>query len=117
VAVATVAVAVENNIGGTTAAELRTVADTVIAAVPDAAPEIAALVQVSAPSQSQTIIESTRTVAPEQTAVVEQTVRDTPPATTPPATTTPPPAKDAPPPPPPTTTPQPIDPSTVSRSG
>jgi hypothetical protein len=110
VAVATIAVAAENNIGGTTAAELRQVADAVIKADPAAAPAIAALVAVSAPTQSQAIINSTAANAPAQSAAVQQAVRDsTPTTTTNPTTgqttTTPQ-----------TTGPQPIDPSTVSRS-
>ncbi len=124
-AVATVAVAAENNIGGTTAAELRAVADAVIAAVPNAAPAIATLVQVSAPTQSQAIIDSTAANAPSQSGNVQTAIDNTPKNTgtnTPPAET---PKSDTPktdtktetPPPPPVTTPQPIDPSTVSRSG
>jgi len=110
VAVATVAVAAENHIGGTTTAELRAVADAVIAAVPSAAPAVAALVASSAPTQSQTIIASTAVNAPDQSAAVQTAVTtSTPTTTTNPttgATTTTP----------TTTAPQPIDPSTVSRS-
>jgi hypothetical protein len=110
IAAATVAVAAANNIGGTTSAEAAAIVRTIIQAVPDAAPAIAALVAASAPTMSQTVVEITRDVAPEQSAVVEQVVRDTPP----PPTTPPPPADT---PPPPTPQPQPIDPTTVSRSG
>lgn len=115
VAVATVAVAAENNIGGTTAAELRQVADAVIAAVPAAAPAIAALVTVSAPTQSQAVVDSTAANAPAQSNAVQQAVRDSTPAPTNP--TTPAPTRTETPAETPTTTPQPIDPSTVSRSG
>lgn len=92
VAVATIAVAVENNIGGTTAAELRSVTQTVVASTPEAAAAVNAQVQATVPSQA---------------AAVQQAVRETPatPTTTPVTTPTPP-----------ATTPQPIDPSTVSRS-
>ncbi len=111
IAVATVAVAAEKGIGGTTAAELRAVADAVIKADPTAAPAIAALVAASAPTQSAAITESTRVNAPAQSSAVEQATREsTPTTTTNPTTgektTTPS-----------TTAPQPIDPSTVSRSG
>ncbi len=115
IAVATVAVAAENNIGGTTSAELRAVTDAVIAAVPAAAPAIATLVAVSAPTQSQTIIDSTAANAPAQSNAVQQAVRDSTPAPTNP--TTPAPTRTETPAETPTTTPQPIDPSTVSRSG
>jgi hypothetical protein len=89
VAVATLAVAVENNIGGTTVAELQEVANAVIKASPEAAPEIAALVKASAPSQSSVVDEVIQSVPAAQTAVENA---------------------------PTVTTPQPIDPSTVSRS-
>lgn len=94
VTVATIAVAVENNIGGTTATELRSVTQTIVAAAPEAATAINAQVQATVPAQA---------------AAVQQAVQQTPPSPTPPPAT--------PPPPPPTTTPQPIDPTTVSRSG
>jgi hypothetical protein len=111
VAVATVAVAAEKNIGGTTAAELRQVADAVIKADPSAAPAVAALVAASAPTQSQAIIDSTKANAPAQSTAVQEAVRtSTPTTTTNPTTgektTTPQ-----------TTAPQAIDPATVSRSG
>ena len=115
VAVATVAVAAEHNIGGTTAAEVRAVADAVIKADPAAAPAIAALVAVSAPTQSQAVIDSTAANAPAQSNAVQQAVRDSTPAPTNP--TTPAPTRTETPAETPTTTPQPIDPSTVSRSG
>ncbi len=110
VAVATVAVAAENNIGGTTAAEVRAVADAVIKADPAAAPAVAALVAVSAPTQSQTIVDSVQQNAPSQSGAVQQVIQQVTPSTTPGTSITVP---DA----PPITTPQPIDPSTVSRSG
>lgn len=86
VAIATVAVAAENNIGGTTSEELKSVTTALVAAYPAAADQISALVKASAPTQAS---------------VVDQVITTTT-GTTPPAT--------------PVTTPQPIDPSTVSRS-
>jgi hypothetical protein len=110
VAVATVAVAVENNmLGAGGAAQLREVAATVISAAPEAATTVAALVAVSAPTQANVIVETVRDVAPAQAPAVEQTVRETAPTTP----TTPTPTEGA----PATRTPQPIDPSVISRSG
>ena len=101
IAVATIAVAVENNmLGSGGSAQLADAAATVIKAEPSSAAAITQLVQVSAPSQNS---------------VIEQAVRDNPPAT-PPATTPPPTNSPSTPETPQTTTPQPIDPSTISRS-
>jgi hypothetical protein len=118
VAVATIAVAVDNNmLGSNGAAELKSAATTVITAAPEAAATIAALVQASAPAQSNVIVETTKEVAPQQTGAVERAVKEVTPAATPatPGTPTTPatPATET----PAVTTPQPIDPTTVSRSG
>lgn len=112
VAVATIAVANDNNmLGASGTAELRDATATVLAAAPEAAATVAALVNASAPSQTSTVVETTRDVAPSQSAAVDQAVRDStpPPSSVPPTPTTPEPSRD-------TTTPQPIDPSVISRS-
>ncbi|MBI2815165.1 MAG: FecR domain-containing protein [Opitutae bacterium] len=87
---ATVAVAAANNIGGTTSAEAQSIITTIIQAAPEAAAAIQAAVQASAPSISsavQTIINNNE--------AAKEAVKDTPPPPTP----------------------QPIDNTTVSRSG
>jgi hypothetical protein len=114
VAVATIAVAVDNNmLGADGAAELKSAATTVITAAPEAAPAIAALVEASAPTQTTVIVETTKEVAPQQTGAVERATNgNTPPANTPPQTPTQTPSQEV-----PVTTPQPIDVTTVSRSG
>lgn len=112
VAVATIATAVENNmLGASGAAELQNAASTVLSAAPEAARQVAALVAASAPSQSNVILETVREVAPQQTGAVQQAIREaTPPAQTPPQTPSQTPSRED------TTTPQPIDPSVISRS-
>lgn len=102
VVVATLAVAAANNIGGTTTSEFASVLSTILSAAPQAAPAIAALVAVSAPSLSDAVTTAVQTLAPDQAAAAQQAAQD---ATNPPLGSTP------------QTTPQPIDPSTVSRSG
>ncbi len=121
VAVATVAVAAERGIGGTTAAEFKEVVDAVIKSDPANASQVAALVAASTTSSAitSTVVESVRATSGDAAATaVQNTVTDTkanmPTQTTTPGTSTPrteTPAET------PTTTPQPIDPSTVSRSG
>lgn len=112
VAVATIAVAVESNmLGASGAAELQNAATTVLTAAPEAARTVAALVAASAPTQNNVVLETVREVAPQQTGAVQQAIREvTPPASAPPTTPSQTPKGD-------TTTPQPIDPSVISRSG
>lgn len=116
VAVATIAVAVDNNmLGSAGAAELKDAATTVITAVPEAAPTIAALVEASAPTQTNVIVETTREVAPQQNGAVNQAVKDVTPSGN--SGDTPKSRGETPAQETPVTTPQPIDPTTVSRSG
>jgi hypothetical protein len=91
--VASIAVAAENNIGGTTSADLKAVVDAVIAAAPELAAQIASAVQQYAPSQSSVIQQSVQENASGQSTAVQQAIQN-----------------------PTITTPQVIDPSTVSRS-
>jgi hypothetical protein len=120
VAVATVAVAADQGmLGDAGTAELRDAARTVIAAVPETASTIVALVEAAAPNQTQEIVDATRDVAPQQSGEVQRTLNevqagkaDTPdqtPSQTPKSET----QEDL----PPTTTPQPLDVTVTSRSG
>ncbi len=84
---ATVAIAAEKGIGGTTSAELAVLIKAIVTAVPEAATSVTAAVQQYAPSQSSTTTEVINSVP---AAKNEQSA--------------------------PILTPQPIDPSTVSRS-
>ena len=117
VAVATVTLAAQNGIGGTTAAEAAAVTKDIITAVPVAAEQAGALIKQSnnanppkdaaaAATVLQTVTEATPAAA--QGALTSGATTGTfTPSTTTTATSTP----TA-----PTTTPQPIDPSTISRS-
>lgn len=119
VAVATIAVASDTGmLGAAGAAELQAAATTVITAAPEAAPAIAALVEVSAPAQTSVIVQTTRDVAPQQSGAVQQAVNNVvPPANTPSQTPSQTPKNETQTPPPEVTAPQPILPETVSRSG
>lgn len=111
-AVATVTIAAQNGIGGTTAAEAAAVAKAVFAAAPATAAQSAALIKASGgdTSSSNPVMEAIRNEVPaaqqgafdssSQTGTFQQTTVNT---TARDFQTT-------------TTTPQPIDPSTVSRS-
>lgn len=110
IAVATIAVEVENNmLGSGGGAQLADAAATVLRAAPEAAVVIAQLVAVSAPSQNSVIAQTVREVAPQESSAVEQATKGLTPST---AET----AAPATEPPPATTAPQPIDPATISRS-
>jgi hypothetical protein len=109
-AVATVAVAAQNGIGGTTAAEAASVAQTIMAAVPAVAEQAGALMKQSGVS-SGAVADAVRAVVPASAQGAfdsgVSTGTFTPSAAT--TTTTTPSA--------PATTPQPITPENVSRSG
>ncbi len=117
IAVATVTIAAQNNIGGTTAAEAAAVAKTIFTAVPGVAEQAGAIIKQSndqsppkdaaaAATVLQTVTEAAPAAA--QAALTSGATTGTfTPSTTTTATSTP----TA-----PTTTPQPIDPSTISRS-
>ncbi len=130
VAVATVTLAAQNGIGGTTAAEAAAVASAVFAAVPAAAEQAGAIIKQSNdanppadPARAATVMQAVTTATPEAakaalnsgvttgtfTPSTQTTATDTP-ATAPGATN----RNDSSP--QTVTTPQPIDPSTVSRS-
>ncbi|HYC70794.1 MAG TPA: FecR domain-containing protein, partial [Opitutaceae bacterium] len=111
VAVATIAVALENNmLGASGAAELQDAVRTVITAAPEAARDVAALVAASAPSQTDVVVDTVRDVAPQQSGAVQQAIRDVdPPSRAPDSTPSQTPRNDA-------TTPQPIEPGVISRS-
>jgi FecR protein len=108
VAIATIAVEVENNmLGSGGGAQLADATATVLRATPEAAVSIAQLVEGSAPGQIGVIMQTVREVAPQETPAVDQAIR------TPGTTSTTNGAEAT----PQTTTPQPIDPSTISHSG
>lgn len=116
-AVATVTIAAQNNIGGTTAAEAASVASAIFAAVPAAAEQAGALIKASNtanppadPAAAAAVIQAVTTATPEaaKAALTSGVTTGTfTPNTQTTATSTP----NA-----PVTTPQPIDPATVSRS-
>jgi hypothetical protein len=127
VAVATVAVAAQNNIGGTTPAEAASVAAAVFAVVPSAAEQAGAIIKQSTPAgqDNTAVVNAILAVTPESakaaftsgtstgtftpstgTTSSDSPKSDTPKSDTGKTTTTP---NDV-------TTPQPIDPTTVSRS-
>ncbi len=127
VAVATVAVAAQNNIGGTTAADAAAVAKAVFTAVPGAAEQAGALIKQSTPAgqNNSAVVDAIKAATPPAaqeafsagatSGTFTPNTQTTAPTTTTPSTTTPSTttkggAET-------TTTPQPIDPSTVSRSG
>lgn len=124
VAVGTIAVAADKGmLGANGAAEVQAAATTVLTAAPEAAASIAATVASVAPSQNAAITSAAQTVATTTgntslTTTVQQTQQSTPPASSTPTSSPSPnqnptqqPAET------PATTPQPIDVSTVSRSG
>lgn len=130
IAVATITLAAQNNIGGTTAAEAAAVAKAVFTAVPGAAEQAGALIKASNdanppanPTAAATVLDAVTTATPAAaqgaftsgattgtfTPSTQTTATDTP-ATSPGATNRNNSSPQQ------VTTPQPIDPSTVSRS-
>lgn len=115
-AVATVAVAAQNNIGGTTPAEAAAVASAVFAVVPAAAEQAGALMTQSGVT-STAVIEAVRNATPPAARDALNSGVSTGTFTPNPQTTTTNPGSNTSQGANQTTTPQPIDPSTVSRSG
>lgn len=116
IAVATVAVAAQNNIGGTTAAEAASVAQTIMSAVPAVAEQAGALMAQSGVATGA-VADAVRAVVPATAQSAFNSGVSTGTFTPNPQTTTTNPGSNTSQGSNQTTTPQPIDPSTVSRSG